>query len=141
MAVITTFEELDCWKVSTELRRYLAKLIKTFPLEEKYGLISQIRRASRSVTNNIAEGFGRYHYKENVKFCRISRGSLSELVDHLIIARDEEYIDDSTLKDFKGRIQRCNALLNGYINYLIRAKIKSGKVNEPTISYYITDNG
>jgi hypothetical protein len=59
----------------------------------------------------------------------------------LIIARDEEYIDDSTLKDFKGRIQRCNALLNGYINYLIRAKIKSGKVNEPTISYYITDNG
>jgi four helix bundle protein len=75
MALIKSFEELECWKVSRELRCELSKLIKTFPSEEKFALVSQIRRASRSVTNNIAEGFGRYHYQEFIRFCRISRGT------------------------------------------------------------------
>ena len=110
MAYVGTFEELDCWKVATELRRDMLKLIKTFPPEEKYELASQVRRASRSVTNNIAEGFGRYHYQEFIQFCRISRGSLSELVDHMIIANDEAYITKEELVAYRSRIEKCTGI-------------------------------
>ena len=70
-----TFEDLDCWKKATTLRRRLSKLVKRFPQEEKYELVDQITRAARSVTANIAEGFGRFHYQEYAQFCRQSRGS------------------------------------------------------------------
>lgn len=62
-----------------ELRNEEKILIKGFLDHEKYELVSQMRRASRSVTHNIAEGYGRFHYQENIRFCRISRGSLHEL--------------------------------------------------------------
>ena len=118
MALIKSFEELDCWKVSRELRLELSRLIKTFPAEEKFTLVSQIRRASRSVTNNIAEGFGRYHYKEFIRFCRMSRGSLTELTDHLIISHDEDYITADQLSYYKDKISKAIALINGLIKYL-----------------------
>jgi four helix bundle protein len=126
MALIKTFEELDCWKVSRQLRLELSKLIQTFPKDEKFELVSQIRRASRSVTNNIAEGFGRYHYQEFIRFCRISRGSLMELRDHLIISHDESYISGEVLSYFKEKIAKAVALVNGFIKYLDQRK-KSAK--------------
>jgi four helix bundle protein len=138
MALIKSFEELDCWKVARELRLELSRLIKTFPKDEKFELVSQIRRASRSVTNNIAEGFGRYHYQEFIRFCRISRGSLTELTDHLIICRDEEYISDEVLANFKESISKATALLNGFIKYLEKRKKGTGGtkgVAEPRAVY------
>ncbi|HYM94071.1 MAG TPA: four helix bundle protein [Chitinophagaceae bacterium] len=92
MEALRSFEDIECWKACTDLRRYLRTLVKKSPAEEKFMLISQIVRASRSLTNNIAEGYGRFHYKENAQFCRQSRGSLYELKDHLIVALDEEYV-------------------------------------------------
>lgn len=79
-------------------------------------------RCLRSVTNNIAEGYGRFNYQENIQFCRISRGSLYETIDHLIIAEEESYISATELANWKERINKCLALLNGYINYLKKAK-------------------
>ncbi len=119
---LTTFEDLECWQVATEVRRFVMKLVKKFPPEEKYSLANNMTRASRSVTQNIAEGFGRFHYQENVQFCRQSRGSLHELVDQLITARDENYISEGELQEGRERISKATALLNGYINYLLRAK-------------------
>ena len=119
---LKTFEDLECWKAANEVRRFVMKLVKKFPPEEKYSLANNMTRASRSVTQNIAEGFGRFHYQENVQFCRQSRGSLYELVDQLITARDEEYISEADLKEGRERISKATALLNGYINYLLRAK-------------------
>ncbi len=113
-----SFEELDCWKLGSEIRKDVSQLVKKFPSDEKYRLSDQIIRCSRSVTNNIAEGFGRFHYQENIQYCRQSRGSLNELIDHLIIAFDEEYIDAETLDLLKSKIKRNLAVLNGYINYL-----------------------
>jgi four helix bundle protein len=139
MATIHSFEDLECWKAATELRREIGKLVKTFPADEKYALTSQTRRASRSVTNNIAEGFGRYHYQEFMRFCRISRGSLNELVDHLIIAHDEEYISTEQLTNLRSKIKKCHAILNGFINYLERAKVNKGVVKEPSESYEIAE--
>jgi len=121
MSQLKSFEELECWKASTLLRRYIIEVIKKFPKEETYQLISQIKRASRSVTNNIAEGNGRFHYKENAQFCRQSRGSLYELKDHFIIALDENIISQEEHDTFIIHFEKAVSLLNGYINYLMKA--------------------
>lgn len=116
------FENLECWISARELRIEISKLVKKFDREEKYRLVDQMLRASRSVTNNIAEGYGRFFYQENIQFCRQSRGSLFELMDHLIIALDEEIINKETYKNLYDLIEKCIALLNGYINFLIKQK-------------------
>ena len=114
----STFETLDVWKKGRELRNKISKLIKSFPSEEKYRLTDQMIRASRSVTANIAEGHGRYHYQENIQFCRQARGSLFELIDHLYVALDEEHIDNNDFNNYKSYIDEVIRLLNGYIKYL-----------------------
>jgi four helix bundle protein len=121
-----TFEELDCWQKATGLRRELAKLVKGFPQDEKYKLADQIIRASRSVTANIAEGFGRFYYREYAQFCMQSRGSLYELIDHLIVAKDENYISTEQFEKLRAEIDRTLAVLNGFINYLVKAKEHKG---------------
>lgn len=134
-----TFEELDCWKRANTLRVNLSALVKSFPAEEKFRLTDQIIRASRSVTANIAEGYGRFHYQEYTQFCRQSRGSLYELMDHLIVAADERYITGEQLNDYKQQISDCLAVLNGFINYLKKAKLQNS-VNEPEERYHLTIN-
>lgn len=133
-----TFEDLDCWKKATTLRRHLSELVKRFPQEEKYKLVDQITRAARSVTANIAEGFGRFHYQEYAQFCRQSRGSLYELMDHLIVANDENYISKSELDELKSEIEIALAVLNGFINYLVNAK--QTNANEPSESYQLSSD-
>ena len=117
-----SFEELDCWKAGKDVGFFFRDVIKHLPKEEKYMIVSQIKRASRSVTNNIAEGFGRFHYQENIQFCRSSRGSLHELIDHLIICKEEEYIDEKEYNKGRELLNKALGILNGYINYLIRVK-------------------
>jgi four helix bundle protein len=119
---MNSFEELDCWKLAREIRNEVRILVKKFPIEEKNKLTDQMIRASRSVTNNIAEGFGRFHYQENIQYCRTSRGSLSELKDHLTIALDEEYIDPAKFQELFEKVDRNINILNGYISYLKRKK-------------------
>ena len=118
---IKTFEDLECWKSGTKLRKAISKVIKMFPDHEKYELTSQMRRASRSVTHTIAEGYGRFHFKENAQFCRTSRGSVYELLDQILVALDEEYIDKEKYNELRSMVFDCLKILNGYINYLIRA--------------------
>ncbi|WP_417939257.1 four helix bundle protein [Flavobacterium sp. RS13.1] len=76
---LKSFEDLECWKAARELRIFVSRnILSKFPIDEKYALTSQLKRSSGSVSDNIAEGFGRYHYQENIQFCRIARGSLTE---------------------------------------------------------------
>ena len=107
--------------MARELRNDISRLLKTFPDHEKFELTAQMRRASRSVTHNIAEDYGRFYHKENIQFCRTSRGSLHELLDQFITAFDEGYIDQEVLDKYKKQVYDCLAVLNGYINYLKRA--------------------
>ncbi len=117
-----SFKELEAWKKARELRKEISVLVKTFPPEEKYRLVDQMIRASRSVTANIAEGYGRFHYQENIQFCRQARGSLTELQDHILVALDEAYINTEIESGFDNKIEECIRILNGYINYLIKSK-------------------
>jgi len=99
-------------------------LIKKYPKEEKFAIVDDMKRAARSSTHNIAEGFGRFHYQENIQFCRQSRGSLYELIDQLITSLDDNLITEEEYKKGRELIDKSLALLNGYINYLSRAKNK-----------------
>jgi four helix bundle protein len=113
-------EYLECW-ACVEVRKYISSLLKKFPASEKYDLIDNMKRASHSTTRNIAEGYGRFHFKENIQFCRQSRGSLFELIDDLIISRDENFISEQEYNECRNRIDKALSLSNGYINYLQRA--------------------
>ncbi len=90
-------------------------LVARLPTSEKYGLISQMKRAALSVTSNVAEGYGRYHYQENIQFCRQARGSLNELLDQLSACVDQGYIREEELNRFKNSAYEVLRLLNGYI--------------------------
>ena len=96
-----SFEQLEVWKKAREIRIFVMKVIQKLPKEEKYGLFMQLKRSSRSISNNIAEGFGRFHFQENIQFCRVARGSLTETLDHMIIALDEGYISEEDLNNFR----------------------------------------
>jgi four helix bundle protein len=117
-----TFEELEVYNLAREFRKEIYKLIMKLPEQERYNLASQMRRAVTSLTNNIAEGHGRYHYQENIQFCRQSRGSLSELIDDLNICMDENYFLEPYLNELKQRAYEINKQINGYISYLKRRK-------------------
>lgn len=132
---ISTFEDLEVWKFGAELRRQISLICKSFPKIELYRLTDQLIRASRSVTANIAEGYGRFHYQENIQYNRQARGSLYEILDHLIVAFEENYIDQSEYKDLRNQTIITIKLVNGYINYLKKSTIDS--VNEESINYEI----
>lgn len=123
------FTDLDCWKKCRELRMFVVELLKNYPKDELYALSNNSKRAAYSTTNNIAEGYGRYSWQENIHHCRISRGSLYELHDQLIIALDNKYI---SLQDFENGVQQITAaiaLVNGYIAYLQKqAKLSKAKI-------------
>ena len=104
------------------MRNELTDLAKELPSAEAFRLSDQIVRAARSVTNNIAEGYGRFHYQENIQFCRQSRGSLYELIDHVCICLDEGFITDVECEKLKEKCLRAVKLVNGYIRYLTNRK-------------------
>ena len=121
-----SFEDLEVWKECRRFRIEVSKLVKTFPPEEKYRLVDQLIRASRSVTANIAEGHGRFHYQENIQFCRQARGSMNEVLDHLICAHDEGLVKDNPMEEIRMIFSNCLKLLNGYILFLKKKKTEVG---------------
>ena len=100
------------------------KLAGGLPPEERYDLAPQIRRSSKSVMANIAEGYGRYHYLDSLRFYYIARGSLEETINHIITAHDLAYITDTHFRELYDLGREAERTLNGYINYV--RKLKTG---------------
>jgi len=119
------FTTLKAWIKCREVKLFFYKrIIPLLPKEEKFNLDIQIRKASVSITANISEGYGRYHYKEGVQFYRISRGSLYELKDHLLSCNDFGYINGELMKECENLIESAKIILNGYINF-VKNRIKN----------------
>ena len=116
------FRDLEVWQKSKELRQKIWELCKQFPKEEKFRLSDQMIRASRSATACIAEGYGRFHYQENIQFCRQARGSLYELIDHTDVALDCSYIKSDYAEKLTRQLKIAIRILNGYIKYLKQRK-------------------
>lgn len=116
------FEDLEVYQKAKALRRRVYKVVKLLPDEEKYALAVQMRKAAVSVTNNIAEGYGRHNWQNNIQFCRISVGSLLELVDDFNVCEDEDYAKHEHILDIRKDAADVLRLLNGYIRYLKNSK-------------------
>ncbi len=123
-----SFEDLEVYKSAREFRKNIFNLIKSLPPEEKFNLASQMRRAATSLTNNVAEGHGRYHYQENIQFLRQARGSLEELIDDLNICLDEKYFPEDKLNQLKEEGFNLFHRINGYIAYLRKRKQENSEL-------------
>ena len=115
-----TFEDLEVYQVAREFRKAMYRVAKQLPQEEKFGLTGQIRRAAVSLTNNIAEGHGRFHFLDQIKFVLQSRGSLEELLDDLNVCEDEAYLPIQEIECLKQEGWRVHKLINGYVRFLRR---------------------
>lgn len=105
-----------------------SQVLPLLPAEEKWNLNQQLRRSSLSISANIAEGYGRFYYQDNVRFCYIARGSLEETLSHLAFAFEAKYIPENIFQQFESEGNEIDKMLNGYISYL--KKSKQG-ANEP----------
>jgi four helix bundle protein len=131
-----TFEDLDVYQVAREFRKAMYRIARRLPEEEKFALASQIRRAAVSLTNNIAEGHGRFHFLEQIKFMLQARGSLEELLDDLNICADESYFPASEIEQLMSEAWRLHKLINGYIRFLrSRTAGDPSRVREPASDY------
>lgn len=122
----STFEDLEVYQVAREFRKSMYQVANQLPDIEKFGLASQVRRAALSLTNNIAEGHGRYHYLDQIKFTLQSRGSLEELIDDLNVCEDEQYLLIKEIAFLKQDGWRLRQLIDGYIRYLRDQKNSEG---------------
>jgi four helix bundle protein len=123
-----TFEDLLVYQEARQFRKKMYGVTRMLPIFEKFELASQIRRASVSLTNNIAEGHGRYHYLDQIKFLLQARGSLEELLDDLNICADEKYVPDPQLAGLKAQGWKVFQLLNGYMRSL-----RERRKNDPLV--------
>src|SRR4051812_15709491 len=124
---IHTFEDLDCWKECRTLRLFVAKeIVPILPGFERYRLADQVLRAGRSTTSNVAEGYGRYHYLDNAKFCSNARGSCWEVLDHMITAHDEKLVSLELATEGRNLVIGAVKVVNGYMSYLKRAHKPDG---------------
>ena len=120
-----TFEDLKCCQLAYQLKNIIkAEVLPKLPNSEKFELKSHLIRADRSGTANVAEGWGRFHYLDSNKFYYNARGSVSEILDHLIEARDEGYIKESEYHSIRILVIETLKVLNGFIFYLKREHLK-----------------
>jgi len=124
---MNSFTDLEVWKKARSLRNNIFELVKSFPNDEKYRLSDQIIRSSRSIGNNIAEGHGRYHYVDSAKFFVNARGSATETIDHLFVAKDIGLITDDVFESFREDCEACTRMINGYITFLRNQSSSSKK--------------
>lgn len=115
---ISTFMDLDAWKEGHKLVLIIYRITRSFPKEESFGLTSQMRRCVVSITSNIAEGFCRHTSKDKVKFYYISRSSITELQNQLIIGKDIGYIDEATFKTSFDQAIRVSMITFGLLRKL-----------------------
>jgi four helix bundle protein len=131
-----TFEDLEAYKAARQFRKAMNAVTRNLPSFEKFELASQIRRASVSLTNNIAEGHGRFHYLDQIKFVLQARGSLQELVDDLNVCEDENYLLLPEIAKLKQEGWHVLKLINGYLRWLRERKTGSALAIHETAAPY-----
>jgi len=119
---IKSFYDLDAWKKAHEFTLQIYTMTKRLPKEELYGMTSQLRRASASISANIAEGFSRYHYNDKIRFYHNSRGSLSETQNFLFLAKDLTFLTDREFSNLFNLSEEINRLINGLIRSIEKQK-------------------
>ena len=110
---IYSFEKLQVWQQSRALTKNIYLLTRNFPEEEKFGLISQLKRASVSICSNLAEGSSRNSFKDKARFTEIAYGSLTEVLNQLIISSDLGFLTVQEYEKLRVEIEESSSMLNG----------------------------
>lgn len=118
MEKIKTFTDLIAWQEGHKLVLQVYEILKTFPKEEKFALTDQLKRAVVSVTSNVAEGFSRKTSKEKERFYKMAMGSLTEVQNQLIVAKDVNYINLELFEETNKQAVLVSKLICGLIRYL-----------------------
>ena len=117
---VKNFYDLEVWKKAHELTLAIYIMTRSFPQDELYGIVSQIRRAASSVSANIAEGFERYHFKEKIRFYYQARGPVAEVENFLLLAKDLHFIEELLLQKLMHETEQVRKLINGLIRSIER---------------------
>ena len=116
-------ETLEIWQKAMDYAVDVCQnVLPMLPVEEKWALSSQLRRAVQSIPANIAEGYGRYNYQETIHFCYIARGSMAETKTHLVLALRLGYADSTMIQPYLNRLTELGKMLHGYISHLRKQK-------------------
>jgi four helix bundle protein len=116
-------ETLEIWQKAMDYAVDVCQnILPLLPVEEKWALSSQLRRAVQSIPANIAEGYGRYNYQETIHFCYIARGSMAETKTHLVLALRLGYADSTMIQPYLNRLTELGKMLHGYISHLRKQK-------------------
>ena len=113
-----TFKDLQVWQLSIKLTKQVYELTKNFPSDERFGLISQMRRCAISIPSNVAEGFARRGKKENAYFVNVAYGSALELETQLIISKELKFIESNIFEQILDLLTSVQKLLYKYRAYL-----------------------
>jgi len=136
------FEDLRFYQEALTLLKAAYELANNMPPTERYNMADQLKRSSVSVTRNIAEGYGRYHYAEKLRFFFIARGSLDETLSGFIEAAIVGYCDDDLVEWARTLVHSIHRGMNGYVNYVRRQQQGSdlfGKAHlRENAPFYIT---
>jgi len=127
------FEDLECYQLALEVMAKIHAFSKTLPSDEKFDLYSQIRRASKNVTGNIAEAYGRYHYLDSLHDYSIARDELNETLSRLIEAHVLGYISQPNFDVLYKLIRQTEQTLNGYMSYVRRQRAGSQEYGDKKI--------
>jgi|SRR3989344_3891348 len=112
---IQSFTDLNVWREGHRLVIMVYEITKMFPKDELFGLVSQMRRAAVSITSNIAEGFSRRSAKEKIQFYAMAHGSLTELQNQILVARDVHYLNELGSQKISIQLLSVHKLLNAFI--------------------------
>lgn len=135
------FEDLACYQLALDVIVNAHSTAKTLPPEEKYDLASQIRRSSKSVAANIAEGYGRYHFLDSLRVYAIARGELNETLSHFITAKTLGYITEDYFKQVYQLCRQAEIALNGFMAYIRKQRAGAKEygdkaIREENAAYY-----
>lgn len=120
---VMNLDKLEVWLRAKEFALAVYKEVTPhLPADEKWNLTQQLKRAAQSIPANIAEGHGRHHYLDNVRFCYIARGSLVEVQSHLALAHEPGHLPEDVYKRMTAQAESIGKQLNNYIAYLKRSK-------------------
>ena len=122
MEAIQNFYDLEAWKSGHVLVLDIYEITNRFPKEKQFGLISQLRKASSSITANIDEGFERYHFNDKKRFYYQARGSAGEVQNFLILVKDLNFINSEVYNSINEKIIKTMQLINGLIRSIENQK-------------------
>jgi four helix bundle protein len=132
---VMNLDQLETWRLARNFAVFIyQKVVPVLPASERYNLADQLKRAAASVPANIAEGHGRFYFQDNVRFCYMARGSLTEIQSHLSLAKELGFLTPEIYSLATHEAETVARSINGWIAYLKKAKTG---MNEPGANHVI----